>query len=33
MAIKQTKDVADIPSDELDDWGPVELPISATASQ
>lgn len=28
MAIKQTKDVAAIPSAELDDWGPVELPVS-----
>ena len=33
MAIKQTKAVADIPSAELDDWGPVELPISDQVSQ
>ena len=33
MAIKQTKNVADIPTGELDDWGPVELPISETVSQ
>ncbi len=28
MAIKQIKAVAEIPSEELDDWGLVELPIS-----
>ena len=33
MSIKQVKAVADIPSAELDDWGPVELPISETVSQ
>jgi len=33
MAAKQVKAVADIPSSELDDWGPVELPISETVSQ
>jgi uncharacterized cupin superfamily protein len=33
MAIKQVKSVADIPSEELDDWGPVELPISEQVSQ
>ena len=33
MAIKQIKSVAQIPSHELDDWGPVELPISDLVSQ
>ena len=33
MAIKQVKSVADIPSSELDDWGPVPEPISETISQ
>jgi uncharacterized cupin superfamily protein len=33
MAIKQTKSVADIPSSELEDWGPVPQPISETISQ
>lgn len=33
MAIKQVKSVAAIPSGELDDWGPVELPISEQVSQ
>ena len=33
MAVKQVKTVASIPSNELDDWGPVELPISETVSQ
>jgi hypothetical protein len=33
MAIKQVKSVADIPSEELDDWGPVEMPISEQVSQ
>ena len=28
MAIKQIKAVAEIPSEELDDWGLVESPIS-----
>ena len=28
MAIKQIKAVAEIPSEELDDWGPVQWPIS-----
>ncbi|MEM7361060.1 MAG: cupin domain-containing protein [Pseudomonadota bacterium] len=32
MAIKQVKDVSNIPSKELDDWGPVELPISEQIS-
>ena len=32
MAIKQVKAVAKIPSEELDDWGPVELPISEQVS-
>ncbi len=30
MAIKQVKNVADIPSDELEDWGAVPQPISET---
>ena len=33
MAIKQTKSVADIPSSDLEDWGPVPQPISETVSQ
>ena len=33
MAIKQVAAVASIPSDKLDDWGPVELPISEQVSQ
>ena len=33
LAIKHTKSIASIPSDKLDDWGPVELPISKTVSQ
>ena len=33
MAIKQVKAVAKITSEELDDWGPVELPISEQVSQ
>ena len=33
MSIKQVKGVADIPSAELEDWGPVELPLSETISQ
>lgn len=33
MSVKQTKAVADIPSHELDDWGPVGLPISEQVSQ
>jgi uncharacterized cupin superfamily protein len=32
MAIKQAKNIAGIPSDELDDWGPVQEPISETVS-
>ncbi|WNC71986.1 cupin domain-containing protein [Thalassotalea psychrophila] len=32
MAIKQTKDVANIPSDQLDDWGPVPEPLSDDVS-
>tara|TARA_B110000196_G_scaffold317287_1_gene330155 strand:- start:277 stop:642 length:366 start_codon:yes stop_codon:yes gene_type:complete len=32
MAIKQVKSVANIPSEELDDWGPVELPVSEQVS-
>ena len=32
MAIKQVKNVADIPSDELEDWGPVPQSISETVS-
>jgi len=30
--MKQVKGVADIPSDELDDWGPVQEPISEAVS-
>lgn len=33
MTIKQVKNVADIPSSELDDWGPVPEPVSETVSQ
>ncbi|GAB5413567.1 MAG: cupin domain-containing protein [Congregibacter sp.] len=33
MAVRQVNAVADIPSEELDDWGPVGLPISETVSQ
>ncbi len=33
MAIKQEKDVANIPSSELDDWGPVPEPVSEQISQ
>ena len=33
MAIKQISSVASIPSDELDDWGPVPQPISELVSQ
>lgn len=33
MAIKQIKSVADIPTEKLDDRGPVELPVSAQVSQ
>jgi len=33
MAIKQVKNVAQIPSAELDDWGPVPKPISEQISQ
>jgi uncharacterized cupin superfamily protein len=33
MAIKQINSVADIPTEELDDWGAVELPISEQISQ
>ena len=33
MAIKPVKDVANIPSNELDDWGPVQLPVSDQISQ
>ena len=32
MAVKQVKNVADIPSDELEDWGAVPQPISETVS-
>ena len=32
MAVKQAKNIAGIPSDELDDWGPVQEPISETVS-
>ena len=32
MAIKKVKSVADIPSEELHDWGPVELSISEQGS-
>ena len=33
ISIKQVKNVADIPSEELDDLGPVPQPISETVSQ
>ena len=33
MAIKQIKSVAQIPSHELDDWDPVELPVPDLVSQ
>ena len=33
MAIKQVKNVADIPSSELDDWGPVPESVSETVYQ
>jgi hypothetical protein len=33
VTIKQVKSVAEIPSGELDDWGPVELPVSEQVSQ
>ncbi len=33
MAVKQTKAVATIPSSELEDWGPVELPASEIVSK
>ena len=33
MAIKQLIDVANIPSTELEDWGPVPQPISEIVSQ
>ncbi|ANO53352.1 cupin domain-containing protein [Woeseia oceani] len=33
MAVKQEKNVAGIPSEELEDWGPVGLPLSGTVSQ
>ena len=33
MAIKQVTGVAEIPSSELDDWGPVPEPVSETVSQ
>ena len=32
MAIKQVKKIADIPSSELDDWGPVPEPVSTQIS-
>lgn len=32
MAIKHVKRVADIPSDDLEDWGPVPQPISERVS-
>ena len=32
MAIKQIKSVADIPTEKLNDWGPVALPISKQVS-
>jgi len=32
MAVKQAKNIAGIPSEELDDWGPVQEPISETVS-
>ena len=33
MAVKQVKAVADILSADLEDWGPVELPISEQVSR
>ncbi len=33
MAIKSAQDVANIPSSDLDDWGPVLQPISEQVSQ
>ena len=33
MSITQLKQCNAIPSGELDDWGPVELPISEQISQ
>lgn len=33
MAIKQVKAVAEIPSEQLEDWGPVDLPKSAPVSR
>ncbi|MFT4768599.1 MAG: putative cupin superfamily protein [Glaciecola sp.] len=33
MAIKQIIGVAEIPSSQLDEWGPVELPLSEQTSQ
>ncbi len=33
MATKQVKSVAEIPSSELDDWGPVPEPVSELISQ
>jgi uncharacterized cupin superfamily protein len=33
MAIKQVKTVADVPSSELDDWGPVPQPVSEQISR
>jgi hypothetical protein len=33
VTIKQVKSVAEIPSGELDDRGPVELPVSEQVSQ
>lgn len=32
MAVKQEKDVVSIPSAELEDWGPVGLPVSVLVS-
>ena len=32
MAVKQVKDVANIPTSELDDWGPVPEPVSEQVS-
>jgi uncharacterized cupin superfamily protein len=33
MAIIQLTKISEIPSEELEDWGPVELPISELVSQ
>ena len=33
MAIKQVENVANIPSSELDDWGPVPEPVSEMVSK